>query len=38
MKFEFPGQISEKNIQILNFMKIRPVGDELFHAKTDGRT
>ena len=29
-----------KNIQILNFMKFRPVGAELFHAKgrTDGRT
>jgi hypothetical protein len=25
-----------KNIQILNFMKIHPVGAELFHA--DGRT
>jgi hypothetical protein len=25
-----------ENIQIQNFMKIRPVGDELFHA--DGRT
>ena len=25
-----------KNIQILNFMKIRPVGDKIFHA--DERT
>ena len=27
---------SSKNIQIPNFMKIRPVGDELFHV--DGQT
>jgi hypothetical protein len=29
-----------KNTQISNFMKIRPVGAELFHAdrQTDGRT
>jgi hypothetical protein len=32
--------IFSKNTQILNFMKIRPVGAELFHAngQTDGRT
>ena len=30
MKLEF-----SKNIQITNFMKIRPVGAELFHAETD---
>ena len=29
-----------KNTQISNFMKVRPVGAELFHAggRTDGRT
>jgi len=29
-----------KNIQISNFIKIHPVGDELFHADrhTDGKT
>jgi hypothetical protein len=31
MKLEFSRQIS-KNTQILNSMKIRPVGTELFHA------
>ena len=35
IKLEFPGQI-KKNIQLSNFMKIRPVGGELFHA--DGQT
>ena len=29
-------QTSSKSIQISNFMKIRPVGAELFHA--DGQT
>jgi hypothetical protein len=36
MKLEFSGQISKKNTQISNFMKIRPVEAELFHA--DGQT
>jgi hypothetical protein len=27
-----------KNTQITNFMQILPVGAELFHAETDGRT
>jgi len=37
MKLEFSLQIFEKkNPQISNFMKIRPVGAELFHA--DGQT
>jgi len=36
MKLEFPGQIFEKNTQLPNFMKIRPVGVEMFHA--DGQT
>ena len=36
MKLEFSRHIFEKNIQISNFMKICPVGAELFHA--DGRT
>jgi len=37
IKLEFSGQIFEKkNIQITNFIKIRTVGAELFHA--DGRT
>jgi hypothetical protein len=36
MKLEFSRQIFEKNFQIWNFMKIRPVGAELFHA--DGQT
>jgi len=31
-KLLFPGQILEKNSQILNFMKIRPVGAKLFEA------
>jgi hypothetical protein len=32
MKLELPQQIFEKNPQTSNFMKIRPVGVELFHA------
>jgi len=38
MKPDFYRQIS-KNPQILNFMKIRAVGAELFHAhgQTDGQ-
>jgi hypothetical protein len=36
MKLEFSWQIFLKIPQISNFMNIRPVGDELFHA--DGRT
>ena len=36
MKFEFTAQIKKKNAQISNFMEIRLVGAELFHA--DGRT
>jgi hypothetical protein len=36
MKLEFSRRILEKNIQISNFMKIRPVVAELFHA--DGQT
>jgi hypothetical protein len=35
MNFNFQG-IFSKNTQISNFMKIRPVGAELFHA--DRRT
>ena len=35
MRVEYSGQIL-KNTQILNFMKIRPVGAEMFHA--DRRT
>jgi len=31
-KLEFSWQIFEKNIQISNFMKIHPVGAQLFHA------
>jgi hypothetical protein len=34
MKIEFPRQFFSKNIEISNFMKIRPVGAE----QTDGRT
>ena len=39
MKFEFSQQIFE-NVQISNFMKIRPLGTQLFHTNrwTDGRT
>jgi hypothetical protein len=36
MKIESSRKIFEKNIQIPNFVKIRPVGAEVFHA--DGRT
>jgi hypothetical protein len=36
MKFKFSRQSLEKNTQISNLMKIRPVGAELFHA--DGQT
>ena len=33
MKFEFLDRFSrKKNLQISNFMKIRPVGAELFHV------
>jgi len=37
MKFEFSRQFS-KNTQISNFVKIRPVGAEMFHAggRADG--
>jgi len=39
MKLEFSQQIFSKNIQILKFMKICPVGAVLFHAeeRTDRR-
>ena len=36
MKFEFSRQISEKYTNIIFFMKIRPVGAELF-MRMDGR-
>jgi len=36
MKLEFSPHISEKNSQISNFMKIRPVGVEFSH--TAGQT
>jgi hypothetical protein len=36
MKFEFSGQIFEKNHQISNYLKICTVGTELFCV--DGRT
>jgi hypothetical protein len=36
MKLELSRHILEKNHQISNFMKIRPVGAELFDA--DGQT
>ena len=32
MKLEFSRQIFEKKTQISNFIKIRPVGAEVFHA------
>ena len=32
MNLEFSRQIFEKNPQISNFMKIRPVGAVLFHT------
>jgi len=40
MKLESSQHIFEKNTQIPNFMKIRPVAAELFHAdgRTDGHT
>jgi len=34
-KIDFSRQISEKNTHIPNFVKIHPVGPELFHV--DGR-
>jgi hypothetical protein len=38
MELELFRQIFEKIIQIRNFMKIRPVGAQLFHAdKQTGR-
>jgi len=39
-KLEFSRLIFEKNTQISNFIKIRPVGAEFFHAdgRTDGQT
>jgi len=39
MKLEYSDRIS-KNTQISNFMKIRPVGAELFNTegRTDGET
>jgi hypothetical protein len=36
MKLEFCQQLFEKKTQISSFIKIRPVGAELFHA--DGHT
>jgi hypothetical protein len=36
LKFYLSGQIFENNTQILFFLKIRRVGDELFHP--DGQT
>ena len=39
MKLEFSQQISEKRItEISNFMKIRPVGAELFHYDGERET
>ena len=32
MELEFSRQIFEKNVQISNIIKIRPVGAELLHA------
>jgi hypothetical protein len=32
MKLEFSRQIFEKIFKLQKFMKIRPVGDDLFHA------
>jgi hypothetical protein len=32
MKLEFSRQILEKMLKYINFMKIRPVGAELFHV------
>ena len=38
MKLKFSRQFFPKNTQIPNFIKVRPVGAELFHAdrRTDG--
>jgi hypothetical protein len=36
MNLDFAQQVLEKNIQISNFMEIRPAGAQLFRA--DGRT
>ena len=33
MKLEFSRQIFEKTLKAPNFIKIRPVGVELFHAE-----
>jgi len=38
MKFEFSGQIFEKNNQISNLMKIRHAGAGMFHADGDEMT
>jgi len=40
MKLEFSRRIFEKNIETSNFIQIRPVGAELFHADllTDRQT
>jgi hypothetical protein len=41
MKIEFSGKIfKKKGLEILNFMKIRPMGADLFYAngKMDGQT
>jgi hypothetical protein len=40
MKLEFSWQIFEKKTQVSNFMKIRPLGAQLFHVggRTDGGT
>jgi hypothetical protein len=40
MKLEFSRPIFEKKAQISSFIKIRPVGAELFHAdrQTNGQT
>jgi hypothetical protein len=40
IKLEFSRQIFEKKTQIASFIKIRPVGAELFHAdkENDRRT
>jgi hypothetical protein len=36
MKLEFPDKFYKKNAQTSSYIKIRPVGAELFHA--DGQT
>ena len=40
MKLEFSQHFFKKNIEILNFIKVRPVGAEVFHedGQTDRRT